>query len=286
MAHGKSTSRKMQLVTCKACGHRFRGQFCSRCGQKVITEDDKRLSRILGELLSALSFADSKLWRTFKTMVLRPGLFSRDFIDGCRTPYMKPLSVFLLANLIYFLTPALMTTFHTDLETQITKGFVHSPAAAAWVEGHLEQSGQSFEAYESRYNAKTKELSKLLLIVLALLFSVPLWLLHGPGSTYYAEAVVLSLEVTAFMTLFAIQGQGLLIVTLKKLGIDVPVSEMTLTGTALILALYALLQSERHFFDRRGWRAASLAFAGAVGYMASVLIYRAFLFYVTFWWLR
>ncbi|MEO1370345.1 MAG: DUF3667 domain-containing protein, partial [Acidobacteriota bacterium] len=115
MTEKRRPARKMQLVTCKACGHRFRGYYCSRCGQKVITEDDKRLSRILGDFLSALTFADSRLWRTFKAMVLRPGLFSRDFVDGRRTPYMKPLSVFLLANLIYFLSPALMATFTTDL---------------------------------------------------------------------------------------------------------------------------------------------------------------------------
>ncbi|MEO1086849.1 MAG: DUF3667 domain-containing protein, partial [Acidobacteriota bacterium] len=212
--------------------------------------------------------------------------FSRDYVDGRRLPYMKPLSVFLLANLIYFLSPSFITTFHTDLETQMTRGFVHSPAAAAWVERHLEDSGLSFEAYETRYNAQTKELSKLLLFALALLFSVPLWLLHKPKTTFYAEAVVLSLEVTAFMTLFAIQGQGFAIFALRKLGIDLPISETTVTVSALALALYALFQAERLFFGSRGGRAAALALAGVFAYTASVLVYRAFLFLVTFWWLR
>ena len=44
---------------CLSCGSELSGRYCSACGEKVITEDDKRFRHLLAEFLSALTFADS-----------------------------------------------------------------------------------------------------------------------------------------------------------------------------------------------------------------------------------
>ena len=271
------------MEECRSCDHSFEGKFCPQCGEKVVTDDDKRFRRIAAEFLSAITFADSTFWRTLRTLLLRPGLFSRHFMDGRRKPYMRPLSVFLFANLIYFFLP-MMNTFHSTLQTQITDGsFLHSSVANRMVEAEIASRNLSFEAYEEAYDRKTKELSKLLLFVVVILFSLPLWLLHGARRTFYSENVVLSLELMSFMILFAIQGQGLLILPFRALGFHFLASEASISAVAITLLLYFLLRAEVHFSGTGRARALLLAVLGVVSFAVTVYVYRAFLFFVTFW---
>ncbi|MCG8462007.1 MAG: DUF3667 domain-containing protein [Holophagales bacterium] len=271
------------MQSCRSCDHPFEGKFCPRCGERVVTDDDKRFRRIAAEFFSAMTFADSTFWKTLRTLLLRPGLFSRHFMDGRRKPYMRPLSVFLLANLIYFFIP-MMTTFHTTLQTQVTdSSFLHSSIASRMVEAEIASRDISFEAYEETYNRKTKELSKLLLFIVVILYSLPLWLLHGARRTFYSENVVLSLELMSFMILFAIQGQGLVLLLLRALGFQFHASEAFISAVAITLLLYFLLRAEIHFYGTGRAKAWLLAALGVVCFAVTVYVYRAFLFFVTFW---
>ncbi|MEM1182214.1 MAG: DUF3667 domain-containing protein [Acidobacteriota bacterium] len=271
-------------VICKSCGHRFVGLFCSQCGEKVITDADRRFSHLIREFLSTVTFTDSTFWRTLKTVVLRPGLFSRHVVDGRRTPYMRPLSLFLFANLLYFLFP-IFNTFHTSLAIQSGAGSIHGPLVTRLVENRIEAADLSRETYAAAYDAKTKELSKLLLIAVALLFSVPIWLIHSKKEHFYVDSVVLSMEITAFVTLFGIQAQGLAFLGAKTLGLIDGTSEWTVTVIALAIVLYALIRAENFFFRTRGVKALLLSILGILGFLASITAYRALLFVVTFLWI-
>ena len=198
---------------------------------------------------------------------------------------MKPLSLFLFANLIYFLLP-IFTTFHTSLEMQ-TSAFnvVYGEIATDLVNEHVAETGQTSEAYEQRYNAKTAELSKLLLIVMAFFFSFFLWVIHRPRDSFYMESVVLSLELTAFFVLFAIQTQGLVLIAARAIGYRLGASEGSISVTALILLSYALGRAERFFYGSRGAKVWLRAVLAMLGFCVAVMAYRAFLFFVTFAWL-
>ena len=284
MTEKKPELRSRNPHHCLSCGSELSGRYCSACGEKVIIEDDKRIRHLLGEFLSAVTFTDSTFWRTLRTIAVRPGAFSRDFVNGRRRPYMKPLSLFLFANLIYFLLP-IFNTFHTSLGIQTSTFGVYGEITTNLVNEHVAETGQALEDYEKRYNAKTAELSKILLIVMTFFFSFFLWIIHRPRDTFYIESAVLSLELTAFYILFAIQGQGLVIVAARAIGYRFGVSEGLITGTALILLGYALVRAERFFYGFRGAKVWIRAVLAMLGFFVAVMAYRAFLFFVTFAWL-
>lgn len=92
------------MTTCKNCAHEFEGKYCSECGQKAST---KRFStRILfSQLIDKLLPVDRGILFTSWHLVTRPGKMLRDYLDGKRMNYTKPLQflLFMVAlSLIFF----------------------------------------------------------------------------------------------------------------------------------------------------------------------------------------
>jgi len=74
----------------------------------------------LEEFVSSYLFADGKLMRSFKKLLLHPGELSRNYIKGVRKKFLSPLQLFFFANLLYFLFP-MLSTFNTGLNAQINR---------------------------------------------------------------------------------------------------------------------------------------------------------------------
>ncbi len=109
----------MKNVECLNCGHRVYQTFCANCGQKTTTE---RIGwhYLFHEVPHSIFHLDKGFFFTIKEMCLRPGGAIREFLDGKRTQYFKPLSyVFILAALAGVITlysPA-FSIFARDTET-------------------------------------------------------------------------------------------------------------------------------------------------------------------------
>src|SRR5262245_5138752 len=108
-----------QLVrSCKNCGHEFQGRYCNRCGEKVVERYERTILHFLDNVFNAFTFIDGKFWKSFTSMLLKPGAMSRDIVEGKRQPYMKPVAFFFVGNVIYFLFP-IFQTFNTNLSAQM-----------------------------------------------------------------------------------------------------------------------------------------------------------------------
>src|SRR5690606_37264593 len=81
------------------------GPFCGQCGQ-ADTALDVPFRRIVGELLAELFNADSRAWRTARTLLLRPGLLTAAYNAGRRARYLPPLRVYMLSSLLVFFVVA------------------------------------------------------------------------------------------------------------------------------------------------------------------------------------
>ena len=273
----------LETNSCKSCENEFEGLYCNICGEKVITPEDKKIKHFIGEFINAVSFADSKFWRTLRSILFKPGEFSRNFVDGRRKKYMRPIALFLFANLVYFFLP-LFNTFHSSLGTQTrAKNFFYSSLAYEMVMDKIEKDNIRLEEYEIRYNAKTKELSKIFLILLVFILSFFMWVFHNPKKSYLSENVTLSLEFMTYVILIAVQLQGVIAVLFRAVGYGHLVSETFITIVAIFLIFYFLIKSEFNFYSSRKVMAAANSIAGIIYFAVAVSIYRAFLFFITFW---
>jgi hypothetical protein len=78
--------------------------------------------------------ADSRTVRSFRELLRRPGLLTREYMEGRRDLYLNPLELFLLANLIFFVVSGV--THHRMLTTPLS--------------GHTCNGCQPYSAYAQR----------------------------------------------------------------------------------------------------------------------------------------
>jgi hypothetical protein len=87
--------------TCLNCGAALTGAYCARCGQKAVNPDPT-LEGFIHETTHELVHWDGKIPATLKTLFLRPGILTVDFLEGRRARWLMPLRVYLICSLAFF----------------------------------------------------------------------------------------------------------------------------------------------------------------------------------------
>ena len=81
---------------CPSCGASLVGDYCHACGEKRAGARDLTLRHFLRETAQELtSLEHSKLLRTLRALLFRPGLLSAEWVAGRRNLYLKPLNLYL-----------------------------------------------------------------------------------------------------------------------------------------------------------------------------------------------
>ena len=90
-------------AACLNCNSPLTGEFCSACGQKV-PRTDLTLRDFVHETTEQLVNWDGKIPQTLRTLLLKPGVLTVDFLEGRRARWLMPLRVYLICSVAYFLT--------------------------------------------------------------------------------------------------------------------------------------------------------------------------------------
>ena len=94
------------VVSCANCGRSFAGRYCPDCGQE--DQDIRRPFReLVREFLGDFLAFDARIWRTLVPLVTRPGLVTRETIEGRRARYTPPFRLYVFAGFVYFTVMAL-----------------------------------------------------------------------------------------------------------------------------------------------------------------------------------
>jgi hypothetical protein len=92
---------------CRNCDTGLIGPYCSHCGQR---NDEYAVSlHVLARDFADeyLSF-DSRLFRTLLNLFFRPGFLTRQYLVGRRERYVRPLRLYIVASLLFFLALSLV----------------------------------------------------------------------------------------------------------------------------------------------------------------------------------
>lgn len=207
-------------VDCANCGQNLQGMYCHACGQKRMDDADRRLAHLLRQGFELATDVDGRLWGSLRNLLFRPGALSRDYLAGRRRRWMSPLGLFLLANVLYFVAPAL-TDFNLPLRSQLVQP--HSSITRPWVIERIaardlqarqrpalpqsqadppRRDGYTLEDYGREYDAQAGNVGKALIFVHLPALALGLMLCFRRRRMYFAEHLVVATHQFTFLLLY------------------------------------------------------------------------------------
>src|SRR5690606_12363207 len=282
--------------------------YCGACGQKRFDESDRRLGHLAAQCFELLTDLDGRLWGSLRALVLRPGVLDRDYMSGRRRRWLPPLTLYLLANLVYFVAP-LRADFDLSFASQVP-GAMAVAAMGDEAPGGLERfpgqlhgvvtagrtralvarrdardragGGDGYTLAELRrdYDAIAADVSKALLILHVPFVALLLMAAMAGRGRYYAEHVVVTLHFFALL-LPATLVFGQAVRWMLRHAWPAPLVTALSTGLLVALAAWTWRQVARGYGV--GWmRAAAGALALIAGtLLVNVTVYRALQYVAT-----
>jgi len=272
--------------TCKTCESEFKGRFCNKCGEKVTERYERSILHFLDNLLNAFTFLDGKFFNSLKLLVLRPGQLSKNISDGRRVPFMKMISLFFLTNFFYFFFPV-FDSYNSTYKTQAHFLGAHSERVRAITENYTTENKMSMQDFEVEYNNHSTNLSKILIILLVIMFSVGSLIVNYSKGKFYIDHLLFGLELYSFQILvnLVILANAfwylIKLVALWGWHWEVLLTDDFFSLLGLITLLYWLIHAEKNFFQQKWYWAIPKAILLYFMMYESVYVYRVSLFYIT-----
>lgn len=191
-----------EVWTCPTCRASVLTPFCPRCGESPLQTHELTLRGLVHQIFEALTNIDGRLMRSFRYLVSRPGALTAAYLAGQRKPYIGPVPLFLLVNVLFFATESLTggTVFTTPLashlHTQPWSGVVQDLVAR-----RLEAKDTTLAIYAPLFDQAVAVKARSLILLMALCFAiVPAIVFRGSRLPLIAHAVF-SLHFYAFLLL-------------------------------------------------------------------------------------
>jgi len=88
---------------CTNCSNPLVDVYCARCGEKQPSHHDLTVGHFLHETVHELIHLDSKLFRTLRELMVKPGQLTAEYFAGRKKRYIAPIRLFLTLFAITFI---------------------------------------------------------------------------------------------------------------------------------------------------------------------------------------
>lgn len=187
--------------TCPSCGASVERRFCPECGEKRFEPRDLSFAATLAQLVEAFTSLDGKWLSTLKTWVV-PGRLTRELLRGARVRYLKPLQIFLLVNVVYFVAQPYTgwNPFNTSYELQVGSQ-QYSEWAAERAAKRRAELGLDEATFATRFDALSDTLARSLVVLFVGWFALCLALVCGRSGVPWGGHFALGAELASFQLL-------------------------------------------------------------------------------------
>ncbi|MFL6593078.1 MAG: DUF3667 domain-containing protein [Luteimonas sp.] len=202
--------------TCPSCGGLALTPFCPSCGERRLAPADLRLRDVLVQAFNALTSVDGRLLRSLRDVCLRPGELTLAYLEGRRKPYLGPLELFFLANVVFFAlqsladTRSFSTTLASHLQQQDWRGF-----ASVLVERHLQATHRSLSAYAPVFDRRIAVYARSLIVLMVVPFALLVAALFGRRPVPALTHAIFAVHTYVFFLLLLCAGS--LVVAIDRL---------------------------------------------------------------------
>lgn len=116
MSHHKLREDK----TCQNCGYVVRKRFCPKCGQENI-ETRQSFHYLFTHFIEDLVHYDGSFWKTLKYLLFKPGVLTKEYLEGKRKRYVAPVKLYIFVSFFVFFVGGIiskLTTTDTTINDQ------------------------------------------------------------------------------------------------------------------------------------------------------------------------
>ena len=104
-------------MECKNCNQLLEkgDNFCPNCGQKTINKLNVKF--ILGDFFQTVFNIDSKVFRSLRFLLFKPGFLTKEYVEGKRVSYLAPIRLYIALSFIFFF---LISVISFDKKSQLS----------------------------------------------------------------------------------------------------------------------------------------------------------------------
>lgn len=188
-----------ETITCKNCGNQFSGKFCNNCGEKVYYDKNKTIAHLFDESLHFITHLDGAFFKTMRLVFFKPGTVSKDYTEGIRKRYFKPVSLFLVGVVLYLLFP-----FFQGLNIPLKQHQheMYGSLAKVVIERKAKSKSITIDELSHKYDAKSPKFAKILMLVILPLSGLALALLFFKRKDYFFDHFIAATELNTFYLYF------------------------------------------------------------------------------------
>ena len=188
--------------TCPTCHIAIATPYCPNCGERRLLARDLTLQGLLHKAIQSFTSLDARLIRTVRCLLQRPGVLTTLYLQGPRKAYIGPLTLFLLANVLFVGTESLSPSnvFSTPLDKHLHNQ-PWSLLAQRLVARHLAATHSTVDAYAAVFDPAVAAHAKSLVVLMVLPFALLPPLVFRRHPRPFVAHVAFSLHFHAFMLL-------------------------------------------------------------------------------------
>ena len=180
-ARGTVESRPAAATTvsrCPSCDRSVKhGAYCSACGESLHVSGRLHLGHFLHEAFHFQTHLDNKVVRTLVPLLTRPGLLTQAWLQGRRQPYAKPIQLFVVLNLVFFLLASSLGVHLLVVDEPVLRQGLPG-LGPTLLEAQRARHGLTGAQYAWVFNLALEPHKKWVFLILTTLVALGLKLLH------------------------------------------------------------------------------------------------------------
>jgi hypothetical protein len=188
------------LTPCTNCGGAS-AEYCAACGERQPGHHDLSVAHFAHDVVHEFVHLDSKLFRTLRDVVVKPGFLTAEYFAGRKSRYISPLRLFLTLFALQFLA----FTFYQPAAVYTVRSFERFDNAGALtrlVEKRAAKRHLTREEFEDRLDERWHHNYSLLQLMNIAGLAIVLKVLHR--KRYLAEHLVFAAHYLAFSYIVAV----------------------------------------------------------------------------------
>lgn len=224
---------------CPNCGTPLGGAYCHECGQKRAAPQELAAKNLLRDVLHEVTDLDSKVFTTFRALLLRPGLLTAEYLAGRRGRYLSPVKLYLIVSAAYFL-------FAWDASLDIA-GFERQLADSPVVQGLPIPPNVDRTIFLRQWFDKAGDFSAYFRFASVLALALAVAAVCYGAARYFGQHLIFAFHYYSFD--FSYYALLILLLVLFRFVTGLPAPAWVLTAGAAVLPVYLFLALRRAYAE-------------------------------------